>query len=104
MILTNDNARIPEKALSKQTIAVFRVLVRENKMLSARRIALLTGISQQNIYRLVQPLVTRGLVTTGPVINVVYRARPKREAKNAYAQHAIAEFERFFGDAYEAQV
>lgn len=103
-MIAADNNRKPVKALSKQSVIIFSLLVRENKMLSARRIALLTGIGHQNIYRLVQPLIARGLVTAGPVINTAYRARPKQQAKEAYAKCASVEFERLFGDDYDAQV
>lgn len=88
------------KALSRQSVVAFRLLIEEDKMMSAKRIGRLMGISQQNTYRVLEPLVERQLVVSGNVIGRVYRARQRQQAQNAYATYARQEFDELFGEAY----
>lgn len=69
-------------------------------MMSAKRISRLLGISQQNTYRVLEPLVERQLVMSGNVTGRVYRARQRQQAQNAYAMYAQQEFDELFGAAY----
>ena len=87
-------------ALSKQSIEAFRFLVDKQAMMHARMIAEQLGVKQQNIYRILKPLVDRGMVRSGKITKTVFKANPMPYARNGYKQFAEREFERLFGDIY----
>ena len=83
-----------------QAIRILRLLIEEGRPMTARRIAQKMGISQQNVYRLMEQLKQRNLIRSGPIIEQVYAAKPSPHAYAAYIGWARREFEQLFGEAY----
>lgn len=88
-------------SLPPQSIAAFRLLASYGRPMSVRLLARRLGVRQQNVYKLMDQLVERGMVNQGKIIIRVYAARHHVLARNAYQRHAAAEFDELFADAYD---